>query len=72
MATKKQLSDKTKSYKSRRRFQPSEFNGKTKDNARKFTSTFKNYCKLNNADTADATIKFEMCISRGAKCRKRL
>ena len=32
-----------KSYKSRRKFQPSEFNGKIKDNARKFTSTFKNY-----------------------------
>ena len=50
------------SYKSRKCFQPKDFTGKTTDNARDFISTFKNYCKLNNIDDADALLSFEMCL----------
>ena len=68
MATKQEVSDIMKSYKSRRSFQPGEFTGKTTENARDFMSTFNNYCKLNNIDDTDALLTFEMCLSGAAKC----
>ena len=55
------------SYKSRKCFQPKDFTGKTTDNARDFISTFKNYCKLNNFDDADALLSFEMCLRLSVK-----
>ena len=68
MATKEEVSDIMQSYKSRRTFQPSDFTGKTADNAREFISTFKNYCKLNNIDDQDKLLTFEMCLRGAAKC----
>ena len=68
MATKQEIFDMMQSYKSRKCFQPKDFTGKTTDNARDFISTFKNYCKLNNIDDADALLSFEMCLSGAAKC----
>ena len=68
MATREEVSDIMKSYKSSRSFQPGDFTGETADNARKFISTFKNYCKLNNIDAQDKLLTFEMCLRGAAKC----
>ena len=62
MSTKQEIFDMIQSYKSRKCFQPRDFTGKTTDNARDFISTFKNYCKLNNIDDADALLSLN-CAS---------
>ena len=68
MATKEEVSDVMKSYKSCRSFQPGDFTSRTADNTREFTSTFKNYCKLNNINDQDKLLTFEMCLRGAAKC----
>ena len=68
MATKDDITEMMKYHKTKMVFEPQYFGGKTTENAKKFLSSFNNYCKLNKIDGQEKMLTFEMCLCGAAKC----
>ena len=64
MTTNPDIKELLRCNKSRKFFHPTGFFGKTSENARQFLKTFDNDCKLNNIDSENKLLSFEMCLSR--------
>ena len=50
MATKDDITEMVKYYKTKKVFEPQYFGGKNTENAKECLSSFNNYCKLNQID----------------------